>query len=135
MFIAKYEIMKLPSIAKNAAKVMEQRYSTVSLSMKTMVVIYDGQSDKIDTKNITIFNDKYAYISNYWKSQPDGEYILYLNQGGISNRDIPHVEKRNLKNFLYNPPLHRFIGEKFTGLVAIENANGLLTTITVNVNV
>lgn len=66
------------------------------------------------------------YTSGYWESQPDGEYELIMNQGGIFNRNIPREEKVKLVNFLS----HHFDNKHpFAGLVKLENSKGRISQV------
>ena len=40
------------------------------------------------------------FITEYWENQPDGQYELFITQGGIRNREIPRNEKNRLISFI-----------------------------------
>ncbi|MFZ4859671.1 MAG: hypothetical protein ACOYL3_25135 [Desulfuromonadaceae bacterium] len=40
---------------------------------------------------------KNKYTSDFFASKPDGEFTLFINQGGIANRDFPKDEKLQFK--------------------------------------
>ncbi|BCS53900.1 hypothetical protein GSVR_22080 [Geobacter sp. SVR] len=65
----------------------------------TLVTIAQQQSDG----KLTIIRQDVranSYESGYWKTKSDGEYELYVTQGGIRNREIPREEKEGLVRFL-----------------------------------
>lgn len=59
------------------------------------------------------------YTSDFFKSQPDREYTLYLQNCGICNREIPREEKTRLRNLFLD-----FCNEDFVGLAKIDIFNG-----------
>lgn len=65
------------------------------------------------------------YVSEYWQTLPDGEYTLYVTQGGVRNRDIPRLEKDCLKGIF-----SRAFGESFYGTVQVETVAGEIAKIT-----
>lgn len=58
------------------------------------------------------------YLSTYWQTLPDGEYTLYVSQGGIRNREIPRDEKDRLKDVLNSA-----FGESFFGTAKVETVS------------
>ena len=56
------------------------------------------------------------YFSDYWEKKPDGQYELFITQGGIRNQDIPRDEKKRLINFL----AEYYEIHDFNGVVKLE---------------
>ncbi len=67
------------------------------------------------------------YSSSYWQSLPDGEYTLYVSQGGVRNREIPRHEKDCLKDIFKT-----IFGESFSGTARIITDSGNIVEITGN---
>lgn len=71
-----------------------------------------------------------VYTSEYWGAKPDGEYELYVNQGGIRNRDVPRNEKDALVRFLR---IHFNLDEEgnmtFNGVIRLLVVGGEITQI------
>lgn len=66
------------------------------------------------------------YSSEYWKSQPDGDYLIYMTQGGIRNREIPRDEKKELYYYLRHHLEHHAKADGFAGSIKLSNRNGTI---------
>lgn len=85
-------------------------------------------TQKVDGKTV-ILNQiirNIGYNSDYWANQPDGEYEIYINQGGVRNREIPKNEKTRFIGFI-TPYLKD--SNTFVGIVRFSNRKGIATQI------
>ena len=90
---------KVLTIAQTAMRVLEDLFPQVQAVHGTLVTVVRKQIDgKLAVSKQEL--RRKAYASKYWSSQPDGEYELYVTQGGIRNREIPRGEKESLVHFL-----------------------------------
>jgi hypothetical protein len=68
-----------------------------------------------------------SYSTSYWQSLPDGEYTLCVSQGGVRNKEIPRLEKVNLKDIFKT-----ILGESFSGTVKVRTIAGKIVEIAGN---
>ena len=63
------------------------------------------------------------YKSTYWQSQPNGEYIVVIGQGGVRNTEIPKTERVEFAEFM-----SKFFNEstKFASYCRIQNDGGTI---------
>lgn len=87
---------------------------------ETVIII----TERLDEGELRIDRQLLAgvlYESDYWKSQPDGEYIICMSQRGIRNRKIPPNEKEKFAKFVL-PFCNK--GQARASLIKIQNDNG-----------
>lgn len=118
-------------MSKKVLAVLQDRFSKLDDIKGTSVTVVSKDSN--GKQVIVELGVKHrVYSSDYWKNQKNGEYLIYMTQGGIRNRDIPKDEKKDLLNFLSR---HLCISEdidaKFSGTLRLYVYEGVIASILV----
>lgn len=120
-----------PNLAESAMKILREKFAQDSNIEGTIVTVLRRQTN--GTLALTHNGEKsYPYRTEFWRSQPNGEYDLYVTQGGIRNRQVPRDEKKSLRDVIRR---YTYADEEgnltFAGTLKITVFNGAVTQIRV----
>lgn len=116
----------IPNFAKKALERLAER--VVEEVSQTVVTVMERKGDG----KLVIAQQwgKKLYSSEFWASQPDGEYQLFMTQGGIRNREIPREEKEALSRlWRHYLPSDEGGNKIFAGLISLDVFNGAITQV------